>query len=235
MKKYFFTFLGFLSILSVFSFSLFQGYIWFVYPDRGVYPLTGIDVSHHQGKIDWKAVKDANIAFAYLKATEWDDWVDKRFEENYIWARWVGIPVWVYHFYSLRIESEKQLENIIRTLSGKILDLPIAIDLEFWGNSRVRPDRIQFQKDLTSFLQKLEEHFGIKPVLYMTYEFREAYLGTSFDTYPIWIRDIFSFPETLSWTLWQYKNRGHVSGIDGFVDLNTLSGSLDDFSQKILK
>lgn len=56
----------------------------------------------------------------------------------------------------------------------------------------------------------------------MTYEFREAYLGTDFDDYPIWIRDIFALPNIASWTLWQYKSRGHISGIDGFVDLNTI-------------
>lgn len=204
-----------------------MGKIWFVYPDREKYPILGIDVSHHQGVIDWWKVKQHGIGFVFLKATEWDDWVDSRFEENYAWVRNVGIPVWVYHFYSLRIPAKDQLENIIRTLSGKYLDLPIVIDLEFGGNSKFRPTVESFQNDLQILLDGIEAYQSKKPILYITYEFEKAYLQNKYSSYPLWVRDIFSYPDINPWLIWQYKNRWSIPGIEWFVDENVLSSGLD--------
>ena len=232
MRKFLFPLWIFTILLCIIGFFFSQGYLWFVSPDWGKYPIRGIDVSHYQGNIDWKKVSDSGIRFAYIKVTEWGDWMDDRFESNYVWARSAGVLIGAYHYYSLRIDPMKQFDHIIHTLSGKNLDLPLALDLEFWGNSSMRPDREEFQKWLHILLEHLEAYQWRKPVLYMTYEFREAYLGREFDTYPIWIRDIFAYPSIQSLALWQYKSRGHVSGIDGFVDLNTISGRLESLSQK---
>ena len=203
-----------------------QGILWFVYPDRAIYPIRWIDVSHHQGIIDWHNVAQSDVQFAYLKATEGDDWKDERFAEYYSGARVNHIPVWAYHFYSLRIPGELQLHNIVDTLSGKILDLPIAIDLEFWGNASVRPSVIEFRQELRKFLEWVERFQWRKPILYLTREFQDAYIGNDFSGYPLWTRSIFSFPDSSYWTIWQYKSRGHIDGIDWLVDLNVYSGSI---------
>ena len=115
MKKYVYIVSIILFILWIIWLSFYNWYLWFVYPDRNQFPILWIDVSHHQWTIDWKKVKVSWVDFAYLKATEWDDWVDKKFEENYIGTKINHIPVWVYHFYSLRIPPEDQLKNIINT------------------------------------------------------------------------------------------------------------------------
>lgn len=229
MKKYLYVISIFLSLSWIISFCIFNGYLWFVYPDRELYPIMGIDVSHHQWTIDWKKVSESWVWFVYLKATEWDDWVDKKFIDNYIGAKTNHIPVGAYHFYSLRISPELQLNNIINTLSWKILDLPIVVDLEFWWNSITRPSVESVQKSLIILLDGIEKFQNKKPILYITYEFKDQYLSW-FKKYPIWIRDIFWHPHNdLDWIIWQYKNRGHIHGIDGFVDLNILSGSIDNF------
>lgn len=232
MKKY--LFLSILTILSWWIFSLYNGYIWFVYPDREKYPILGIDVSHYQWDIDWKKVKEDGVWFAYIKGTEGDDWVDDAFDKNYTWAKKSSLPVWMYHFYSLRISPEKQLENLTKVLSWKVFDLPIVIDLEFLWNSKVRPEVDVFQKDLQEFifwvksLQKWR-----KPILYTTNEFKEQYLaGNTFYDYSLWIRDIVRSPIFDNWTIWQYKNRWHISWIRWFVDFNVLSGSLDSLYVK---
>lgn len=231
MKKYLYTIAVVLSTLVIISFCLYNWYLWFVYPDKTRFPVFWIDVSHHQWSIDWKKVKDSWVSFAYLKATEWDDWVDKKLEENYFGAKINNIPVWIYHFYSLRISPEAQLKNIVNTLSWKTFDLPIVVDLEFWWNSKIRPSVEVFQKDLSFLLAWIEKYQSRKPILYVTYEFNDSYLSW-FKKYPIWIRDIIKLPdENFDWIIWQYKNRWNITGIDGFVDLNVLSWSID----KLLK
>lgn len=231
MKRYFYIIPVIIFILAIISFCFYNWNLWFVYPDKEKFPILGIDVSHHQWIVDWKKIKESWVDFAYLKATEWDDWVDKKLEENYLGTKTNHIPVWIYHFYSLRISPEAQLKNIISTLSWKTFELPIVVDLEFWWNSQIRPSVKTFQEDITFLLDWIEKYQNKKPILYVTYEFKDYYLSW-FKNYPIWIRDIVSYPdENLDWIIWQYKNRWHINGIDGFVDLNVLSWSLD----KLLK
>ncbi len=64
-------------------FLLNNGIIWFVYPNSNEYPVFGLDISHHQGEIDWDKLSEQNIDFIYIKATEGDDWVDNRFKINW--------------------------------------------------------------------------------------------------------------------------------------------------------
>ncbi len=226
-KKYIYILSVLLFIWSIIWFSLYNWYLWFVYPDRNQFPILGIDVSHHQWTIDWKKVKEAWVGFVYLKATEWNDWVDKRFEENYTGTKINHIPTWIYHFYSLRIPPEEQLKNIINTLSWKTFELPVVVDLEFWWNSKMRPAVEDFQRDLIFLLDWIEKYQNRTPILYITYEFKDYYLSW-FKKYPIWIRDIIGYPDSdLDWIIWQFKNRWHINGIDWFVDLNILSWSIN--------
>ena len=78
------------------------GYFYFMgfSPDRNVYPLRGIDVSNHQGQIDWPRVAKDDVAFAIIKATEGGDFVDKSFARNIEAARAAGLTVGAYHFFT---------------------------------------------------------------------------------------------------------------------------------------
>ena len=69
-------------------------------PDRGKYPVRGIDVSHHQGPIDWQRVAADDVAFAVIKATEGGDHVDDAFATNLREARAAGLAVGAYHFFT---------------------------------------------------------------------------------------------------------------------------------------
>src|SRR3954453_10276082 len=66
-------------------------------PSRSQYPLRGIDVSHHQGQIDWSAVKASGIQFAYIKATEGTEFTDATFAENWRNSNTAGIVRGAYH------------------------------------------------------------------------------------------------------------------------------------------
>ena len=101
----------------------------------------GVDVSNHQGEIDWTAVAGDDIEFAYIKATEGGDSVDPWFERNWEGARSAGLDVGAYHYFTLCRSRSEQAENFLATLPVHEADFPAALDLEFAGNCSQRPTR----------------------------------------------------------------------------------------------
>src|SRR5690349_2704594 len=75
-------------------------YIRFYEPDRTLYPVRGIDVSHHQNEIDWRKVAHDDVSFAFIKATEGGDHRDTRFATNWKEAQAAGLKVGAYHFFT---------------------------------------------------------------------------------------------------------------------------------------
>lgn len=193
-------------------------------PDRERYPLRGIDVSHHQGTIDWRAVARDDVAFAYLKASEGGDHRDRRFVENWREARAAGLAVGAYHFFTFCRGGAEQARNFIEAVPVEADALPPAVDLEFGGNCGQRPGPAAMRAQLDAFLAATEEAYGKPVVLYVTPEFFDAY----HDVLPpraLWRRAILHAPDSrASWALWQYHNRARVVGIVGPVDLNVFSG-----------
>lgn len=221
----------FITFLTVVLGLFYNGWIWFNNPGKQAYPVRGIDVSHHQGEINWEEVAAQNFHFVFIKATEGDDFKDHRFQYNYQSARSYGLITGGYHFYSLRIPGAKQAHNFIDSVPAAADDLPPVVDLEFGGNSKVRPSREDFINELEEYIRIIRNHYGKDPILYITYEFYEAYLTGWTTTCPLWIRDIFNkphLPRNLRWHFWQYSSRGHVEGIEGFVDLNVFNGAKSD-------
>jgi lysozyme len=199
--------------------------IWIVNPDRDQYPIRGIDVSHHQGDIDWSLVSKDDVKFAYIKATEADDLTDEKFNINWENAQRNNIRVGAYHFYSLAYPGKVQAENFIRSVPTSTDQLPPAVDLEYIGNSKKRPSKEEFRQDLETYLKTISNYYNKKPILYTTYKFYNDYLSQDFTDYSIWIRDIYSEPKNKikTWEIWQYNPRGKVKGIDGNVDLDVLN------------
>lgn len=202
-----------------------NGKIWLVNPDRDKYPIRGIDVSHHQGDIDWTLVSKDDVGFAYIKASEADDLKDVKFKLNWESAQRNNIPTGAYHFYSLAYPGMVQANNFIEVVPTSTGQLPPVVDLEYVGNSKQRPSNEEFSKELKVYLKAVSDHYGKQPILYTTYKFYDDYLSQEFSTYPIWIRDINSEPNAKisNWEIWQYNPRGRVDGIEGNTDLNVLN------------
>ncbi len=108
-------------------------------PDRARFPLRGIDVSHHQGTIDWPEVAEDDVAFAFIKVSEGGDHRDTQFVRNIAEATKVGIPVGAYHFFTFCRPGADQANNFIDAVAGRRLALPPVMDLEFTGNCSRRP------------------------------------------------------------------------------------------------
>ena len=120
--------------------------------------------------------------------------------------------------------------NFIDSVPVEDNTLPPAIDLEYGGNSKLRPAKEEFQKELLEYIKVITKHYKKKPILYITYEFYNDYLYPEFENYDLWVRDIYLRPrpgKIKSWSFWQYKNRGKVTGIKGFIDLNVFNGNHD--------
>ena len=186
----------------------------------------GIDVSHYQGRIDWEALmKGSEISYVYLKATEGAALADDTYERNLREARKVGLSVGSYHFYRPNVAWDEQFRNLISVVKKEEQDLTLLIDIETAG--KVSSEK--FIADLKSFLAKVEEHYGRKPLLYTYQNFYNKHLAGRFQAYDFMIAKYQPEPPVLSdgktYLLWQYTDKGRLPGIAGGVDRSRLVGN----------
>lgn len=179
----------------------------------------GIDLSHHNGRVDWDMLDQSTVDFLYLKATEGSDWKDPRFQDHWLQATRRGWHVGAYHFYRLCRPGAEQAANFIQSVEVRTGTLPPAVDLEYAHNCRPLDGPARTLDELRIFLAALEAEYGARPVLYTTPEFHADWLDGQFQTYPVWVRGLDGPPATPH-AIWQYSMRGQVPGIDGPVDLN---------------
>ncbi len=202
----------------------YYGLYWCNTPDSKKYPIRGIDVSHHQGKIDWSIVKSNNkIDFVYVKATEGKNWKDDLYLRNIKEAKKNGLYVGAYHYFTFCRSGRDQAENFINNVNTDDIDLPPAIDLEFVGNCDSVPLLQNLEIELSVFVKLINKHFKMEPIFYLTYESFEKYYKHMDFKNKIWIRSIFcspKLPDSFDWVIWQYSPRGKIQGIDTYVDLN---------------
>ena len=191
-------------------------------PARLFYNVHGIDVSHHQGQIDWHAVATDGVSFAYIKSTEGGDFVDPRFAQNWRASKAAGVKRGGYHFFTQCRSGEQQARNFIRTVPVDRAALAHAVDAEHMGPCKKSAAVRDIVKELGSFLTLVEKHYGRRPIIYTTREFHDAYLVTHFTQERFWIRSLVLPPRfrKQQWDIWQYHNRGRRAGISGPVDLN---------------
>lgn len=199
--------------------------------DRYTYRL-GVDVSHHQGTIDWKKVKEDGYEFALIRiglrgyGEEGQVRMDKEFAKNIKNAQAAGIETGVY-FFSQAVnekEAKEEAEFVIKNLKKYQIQLPVAYDLEHIRGEKGRTDSVtgeQFTKNTKAFCQKIKKA-GYEPLIYCNM-FWEAYeLDLSqLAEYPVWYADYEARPQTpYHFEFWQYSGTGHVKGISGNVDTN---------------
>jgi lysozyme len=129
-------------------------------PERTRFPIRGIDVSHHQGTIDWPKVAADDVAFVYLKASEGGDHRDREFGRNLAEAKKIGLPVGAYHFFSFCRPAADQAKNFLDAVPPGATELPPVVDLEFYGNCERRPSKEELGRELETFLGTVETRFG---------------------------------------------------------------------------
>lgn len=203
------------------------------------YDIHGIDISHYQGRIDWGRLlqhQQANtpLHFIFMKATEGGDHGDSTFVANFANARAHGFIRGAYHFYNPSTDALKQADFFIRTVKLDSGDLPPVLDVELTG----RKEKKDLQQDVKRWLDRVEAHYGVKPILYTSYKFKTRFLDDSiFNTYPYWIAHYYvdSVRYQGKWDFWQHTDAGSVPGIKEDVDLNVFNGTLEELKKLTIK
>ncbi len=187
----------------------------------------GIDVSVHQGVIDWDKVKAAGIEFAILRAGYGNNNIDGQFRQNISECNRVGIPCGVYWFsYALNAEqAAREAQQCIAAIKPYKVEYPVCYDLEY--------DTIRYAKDngviigkaqATAFVKAFCEEIEKAGYYSMNYT-NQDYIRNMFDmnalsSYDMWYARYNTVCDRNDIGLWQYTSGGRVNGINGNVDLN---------------
>ena len=203
----------------------------------------GIDISHYQNRINWDklrnaTIQDSPIRFVFIKATEGTDKFDMHFNLNFAQARKNGIIRGAYHFFSTKSSAKKQAEFYCRMVQLEEGDLPPVLDVETEVDKMSGYSRNTLREEVLTWLNIVEKHYGVRPILYASYSFRNHYLNDeTFNKYPFWIAHY--YVDTLrykgDWAFWQHTDAGHIDGIKGYVDVNLFNGEMEDLEKLLIK
>lgn len=204
------------------------------YPEG--YEIHGIDISHYQGKIDWDRLRLAMIQrcpvrFVIIKSTEGTGHLDENFNDNFKQARETGFMRGAYHFWSNKSSAAEQARYFLQQVHLEEGDLPPVLDVEVFPQGVSIAD---FQNEILTWLNTMEERYHVKPIIYTYYKFKEQYLSDSrFDDYPYWIAHYYVDRMEYSgkWKFWQHTDVGRLPGIETYVDLNVYNGSYYDLKR----
>ena len=191
----------------------------------------GIDVSSHQGDIDWEAVKAEGVEFVFVRAVYRGYGtgklvIDEKCLQNIEGAQAVGIDVGVYVFSQAISQAEvlEEASTVIGLLDGYTLQLPIVFDVEKVADSSARTNALTVQErtDLTKTFLEAVKNAGYQPMFYHNTEMGAMLLDlTQLTEYPKWFAGYnreFYWP--YEYDIWQYSETGRVNGINGNVDLD---------------
>lgn len=194
----------------------------------------GIDVSEYQGTILWDSVhlveNEFPIQFVFVRATAGVDYVDKKFAENWVATKKMGLIRGAYHYYRPDENSKLQADLFIKNVALRKGDFPPVLDIEQMPK---RQSMAELKKGIRNWLERVEQHYGVQPILYSGERFYTDFLKEDFSEYTCWIANYNFFVENLKpqWQFWQFTEKGSVYGISGFVDVNIFNGTEDDLVQ----
>ncbi|MES0032171.1 GH25 family lysozyme [Mesorhizobium sp. M0040] len=190
----------------------------------------GVDVSRWQGNVNWGKLRAQGANFAYIKATDGGDHLDPMFTRNWRSADAAGLKRGAYHFFYWCRTAGEQADWFIRNVPRVEGALPPVIDVEWNGDSscKRRPSRQKVLEKMQVFMDKLERHYGQRPIIYTAPDFYRDNLRGAFLDYPFWLRAVAAHPSKVypdrKWLFWQYSGSGLSHGVRGRIDLNVFHG-----------
>ncbi len=218
--------------------------------DDGIY---GIDVSHHNGAVDWKTAADAGSKFVYIKASQGSSFRDPRFQQNWAAAKAAGMTRGAYHFLSAGISGTDQAKTYLAIVnaSGGIQagDLTPVLDIEWDVDRATKKDRwekytaAQIAQFALDWATEVEKQTGRKPLIYTANSWWEGRMGNSvaLKAYKHWIADYRESshkrgaPVSVrghAYVAWQFTDIGKLPKTDQRFDVNFLPGTLDSLKGK---
>ena len=214
------------------------------YPEFGIaipenYSIHGIDISKYLSTISWEEVKlmkikEIQLGFSFMKATEGIGNTDPYFKRNWKKSKDNGIIRGAYHFFIASKDGRMQAENFIKRVELETGDMPPVLDVEQLNGATVT----QLKREAKIFLDIVENHYGVRPIIYTNVDFYTRNLGDEFDAYPLWVAHYYqpSHPRIKrGWSFWQHSDEGRVNGINGKVDFNVFNGDSSDLENLKIK
>ena len=185
----------------------------------------GIDISHYQGNVFWETVgTGTKMAYVYIKATEGSTRIDPTYEQNVLTAHSYGLKVGSYHFYRPTVDQELQVANFFAQCKPSEQDLIPMIDVEVTGGLSTEA----LCDSLFKFLDMIEQVYRQRPLIYAGANFYNKHLQGKLDRYLIMIAQYSNKEPVLAdgrdVTMWQYTGKGHLHGINGYVDKSRFMG-----------
>ncbi|MEO9531472.1 MAG: GH25 family lysozyme [Crocinitomicaceae bacterium] len=211
-------------------------YASFGVPIPTSYPLLGIDVSHYQGNINWQQVKNTkhnqdSIQFIFIKASEGVTLKDDQLDNNTAGAEQVGLDFGCYHFFIPSVGAKAQAAFFCQNIQEKKYSLKPVLDLEFDGD--FTNDRLQ--DSIMVFLNEVELRIGDRPILYTYSNFYKTHDLKDLANELFWIAQYGVHCDLMKQDnvqAWQFSEKGTVSGIEGYVDLNLGKSSFFNLLKK---
>lgn len=184
----------------------------------------GIDLSHYQGNVFWETIGTSKMAYVYLKASEGGSRIDSKYKQNIDLAHRYGLKVGSYHFYRPNIPQQTQLENFKTQCRPGDQDLIPMVDVETRSGLSVQA----FQDSLFLFLHLMEKAYQQKPLIYTGANFYDDNLLGKLRDYKVMIAQYTKrspvLKDDLDYIMWQYTGKGHLNGINGYVDKSRFMG-----------
>lgn len=191
--------------------------------------IPGIDVSHHQGQIDWAQVKASGIEFAIIRLgyRGYQDGklhVDEQVEQNLTGAKAAGLKIGAYIFSQATntAEAVEEAQFALQILGETSLDLPLVYDWEYISDSArtAHVDGDTLMACVRAFCGEAEQA-GFEPMVYFNQDLAKTKLDLEALQYPFWLAmysDSLRFAHEVR--CWQYTDSGSVPGIHGNVDID---------------
>lgn len=194
------------------------------------YPVVGVDVSAHNGPaLDFDTLRSEGVEFALIKATEGVSLKDSRFHSNYLKARRAGLKVGAYHFFRFDCTGMMQALNLMHSVRGKELDLPLIIDVEEWSNPVTHPTP-GVLGSLHEMLDYLDSH-GYPVMIYTNKNGYERFVKGRLESYPLWLCSLSELDGKTDCHIWQFSHNGRLKGAPGPIDLNAFTGTREQWEE----
>jgi lysozyme len=190
----------------------------------------GIDVSEFQGNVDWEEVEILEekypVQFVFIRATAGNDRVDRQFKQNWKGAKENKIMRGAYHYYRPNENSIEQANLFIKTVKLQKGDLPPVLDIERLPKNQPLDS---LKKGLKRWLNKVEEHYKVRPIIYTGERYYGDFLKEEFSEYLFWIANYNFYREKIEddWLFWQFTEKASLPGIKHRVDVNIYNGDLE--------
>lgn len=210
--------IGLMLVVAVLAFAWLESRRWT--PDRARFASQGAWLDAHDGGIDWPMLKARGADFVYLTASEGPSRRDEAFGNALKAANAQQMQVGAVHVYDLCASAEEQAANFVTIVPRETGLLPPAVALDLDSRSCPNlPSDAAMQSELTTFLNQIEKHAGVKAILMVSPSFQGRYRQAAMVNRNLWVRQDFFEPSYAgsSWIMWTATTRLRIDGVYGPV------------------